>query len=626
MCGIAGIISTQHQFVNESKLQKMTDTLIHRGPDAQGFWMNSTKNIGFAHRRLSIIDLTTNSNQPFTYQYLRIVFNGEIYNYLELKEFLHQKGFSFSTQSDTEVILAAYIFWGKECLHEFDGMFAFAIFDEKNNEVFLARDRFGEKPLFYTTTIQDNQSHFYFASEMKTFWVLGVEKQIHQQQLLNYLTLGFTSNPINKSETFYKNVFSLPPAHSLTIQLDNNAMTQKKWYTLSEKIDNKFLKKSTKNDELIIKKFSALFGQSIQQRLRSDVSIGTSLSGGIDSSSIVANIHQLKNTAQYQPNTFTASFPGFEKDETQYSKAVAQHFQLNQYFTTPTAQDLSNHFNELMYHQEEPLQSSSVFTQYLVYKLAKENNVTVLLDGQGADEILGGYKKYSHWFLQELLSNNLSRFHKEKALLLTNKFLNDWNYKNYFAAFLPLMTSAQLSKKAENIQASTSIINKAYLHQFQNKKTLQKPVIKSLNDILYFDTIHFGLEDLLRYADRNSMAHSREVRLPFLNHQLVEFLFSLPSHYKIRNGFTKWLLRESVKNILPKEIVWRKGKIGYEPPQKNWMQTPEMKELIIESRRKLIHQNILQPSALENKIMVSDAHELQNLDWRILCAASIFKK
>ena len=210
-------------------------------------------------------------------------------------------------------------------------------------------------------------------------------------------------------------------------------------------------------------------------------------------------------------------------------------------------------------------------------------------------------------------------------MLKTNEFLNDWNYKNYFAAFLPLMTASQLSKKAEIIQASTNTINKEYLNKYQNKKTLQKPVIKSLNDILYFDTVHFGLEDLLRYADRNSMAHSREVRLPFLNHHLVEFLFSLPSQYKIRNGFTKWILRESVKNILPNEIVWRKGKVGYEPPQKKWMETPEMKELIIESRRKLADANILNSSIMQQPIQSSAAHESHNLDWRILCAAALFK-
>ncbi len=562
----------------------------------------------------------TNANQPFQYQHCTIVYNGEIYNYLELKEFLHTKGFSFHTQSDTEVILAAYLFWGKDCLKEFDGMFAFAIYDDKEKEVFLARDRFGEKPLYYHRYKKENQTHFYFASEMKALRSIGIEKEIHHQQMLNYLTLGFTSNPVDASQTFYQNIHSLPAGHYISISLNDNIISQKKWYHLERKESRKVGKVSEKVNE-----FSNLFQSSIQKRLRSDVSIGTSLSGGIDSSSIIANIHQLSNQEKYQPTTFTASFPNFINDETQYSKEVADAFKLKQHFITPTVDDLVSKFNQLMYHQEEPLQSSSVFTQFMVYEKAKEQNITVLLDGQGADEILGGYKKYVHWFLQELLLKNSFKFPKEKSLLKANQFLNQWNYKNYFAALMPDITAGLLTKKAIQQQTQNSFINKDYLLQFQNKQTLQKPVIYGLNDILHFSTMHFGLQELLRYADRNSMAHSREVRLPFLNHDLVEFVFSLPSKYKINKGFTKWILRESVKDKLPNDIVWRKGKIGYEPPQAEWLQDPKMKEMIIDSRKLLVEKNILNSSILKENIQASNAHDANNMDWRILCAAAIYR-
>ena len=598
----------------------MAETIVHRAPDAEGVWMNKTKNIAFEHRRLSILDLHSSANQPFHYQHLTIVYNGEIYNYVEIKEFLFSKGYRFTTQSDTEVILAAYHFWGKDCLHEFDGMFAFAIYDDQLQEVFMARDRFGEKPFYYSIIKENNHTHFYFASEMKALWSAGISKEIHHQQMLNYLTLGFTSNPINPSQTFYSNITSLPASHYITIELGKNIISQKKWYYL-KKVERQEVKKS----ENIISEFSYLLQTSVQRRLRSDVSIGTSLSGGIDSSSIVAFIHELDENNNYHPTTFTASFPNFKFDETLYSKLVSDQFNLNHHYITPTVDDLINKFDKLMYHQEEPLQSSSVLTQYLVYEKAKEQNITVLLDGQGADEILGGYKKYIHWFLQELLLKNIFKFSKEKSLLKTNEFLEQWNFKNYFAALMPDVTAGQLTKKAYQQQAQNSFINKDYLLQNQNKQTLQKPFIHGLNDILHFSTMHFGLQELLRYADRNSMAHSREVRLPFLSHDLVEFVFSLPSKYKINKGFTKWILREAVKNMLPKEIVWRKGKIGYEPPQAQWLQDAKMKEMIMNSRKLLVEKNILNSSILQQPIQASNAHDANNMDWRVLCAAAILK-
>jgi asparagine synthase (glutamine-hydrolysing) len=259
----------------------------------------------------------------------------------------------------------------------------------------------------------------------------------------------------------------------------------------------------------------------------------------------------------------------------------------------------------------------------MVYKLAKEKDIIVLLDGQGADEVLGGYKKYTNWFLQEILRNNLSLFKKEKALLFANDFLESWNYKNYFAAFLPKFTSQQLQSRAIHQQNINEFINKDFLHQFQNTATLQKPIVKNLQDILNYSTNIFGLSDLLRYADRNAMANSREVRLPFLNRDLVNFTVALPSIYKIKDGYTKWILREIVKEKLPQEIVWRKGKIGYEPPQKLWMQNIEVQEMIKAARKKLVNYHILNPSILNYKPITAAAHDANNFDWWILCATQL---
>jgi asparagine synthase (glutamine-hydrolysing) len=222
-----------------------------------------------------------------------------------------------------------------------------------------------------------------------------------------------------------------------------------------------------------------------------------------------------------------------------------------------------------------------------------------------------------------MLKTNLTKFKQEKALLITNEFLETWNYKNYIAAFLPTFTAQQLQQKVINQQNVNQFINKDFLHQNQNTNSLQKPIVKSLQDILNYNTHTFGLQDLLRYADRNSMAHSREVRLPFLNKDLVSFVASLPSNYKINNGFTKWILRESVKDKLPQEIVWRKGKIGYEPPQQQWMQNKQVAEMIMNARQKLVANNVLNSSVLATNIQAKSAHEANNFDWWILCAAQI---
>lgn len=615
MCGIAGIISFNKNNVQQNLLQQMATALQHRGPNGEGIFINENNTVGFAHRRLAIIDLSPQAAQPFSYLHFTITYNGEIYNYIELKKALQLQGFVFTTQSDTEVILAAYTFWGAACTNYFDGMYAFAIYDNRQNEIFIARDKFGEKPLYYCVT--PNKDSFYFASEMKALWSIGVEKKVNNTNLLNYITVGYTSNPTNANETFFENIFQLPSAHNILLKFENNNIQ----YSIF-KTEYLYVKNNDTQQE-IAHTFTALFTQSIQKRLRSDVAVGTSLSGGIDSSSIVANIHQLSQQQHYTAHCFTASFPNFNFDETQYSKEVALYCNLIQHFTTPTEIDFVNEFENLMYHQEEPVQSASIFAQYMVYKLAKQHNVTVLLDGQGADEILGGYTKYTNWYLQELLRKNLLQFKQEKALLIANNFLTNWDNKNYVAAFFPKLTAKMLQQKAIKIQQQNSFINKDFLQEYQNVKTLEKPVVNSLQDFLNYNTYTFGLPDLLRYADRNSMAHSREVRLPFLNKDLAEFIEQLPLHYKIQQGYTKYVLRKSVENILPKNIVWRKGKIGYEPPQQQWLQNAAVKEMIMNARKKLVGLKILQPSILQQPIAAKSAHDANNFDWWILCAAQI---
>ena len=623
MCGLAGIISPSPSFIKEEKLNAMLQTLQHRGPDGEGIWFNQNNTVALAHRRLSVIDLNVNANQPLHYLHYSIIFNGTIYNYLELKSELATKGYRFDTHSDTETICAAFDCWGNECLHHFDGMFALVIYDTKKDAVFIARDRFGEKPLFYHVayTNRGKFDHFIFASEIKALWAVDLPKQLNGTMLLNYLTLGYVNNFLKKTETFYTNILSLPAGHYLTIQPSTGKLQMKRWYDLLYETKNK--KYIVSNEEDAIEKFQELFKISINRRLRSDVKIGTSLSGGIDSSSVVA-ISQQFSSDHISHQCFTAIFSDFEKDESVKSKEVADHFKLQQYTVEVTVNDWIKQWETLTYHQEEPLQSSSVLSQLMLYRLAKSNDIKVMLDGQGADEILGGYKKYSHWYLQELLRSNFSSFKKEKKLLQQHQFLDHWSYKNYAAAFFPERAANHLQELAIRQQNNQIFIQKEFLQHYQNKNSLQKPVIKSLENILYFNTVHSGLNTLLRYADRNAMANSIEVRLPFLFHELVEFIFLLPSSFKIKEGYTKWILRKSMLNVLPNNIIWQNNKIGYEPPQEQWMRHPQVQEMIQESKKLLVGKNVLTKEVLSQPIQPTIVHAAGNFDFRYLSAAAMF--
>jgi asparagine synthase (glutamine-hydrolysing) len=619
MCGIAGIISPHSPLIQSQRLQLMADALQHRGPDSEGFWTNAEKTIGFTHRRLCILDLSSAAAQPFHYLHYTLVFNGEIYNYIELKKELQSVGYTFTTATDTEVIPAAYDHWGENCLQHFDGMFAFALYDARQQDLFIARDRFGEKPLYYypVYTHRGRFEQVLFASEIKALLAAGVNRRLNGTMMLNYIALGYVQNPIKKTETFYSNILSLPPGNCLSIIPAGGKIRMRKWYRPA-------LPTIAIDENEAVKRFAALFAASVEKRLRSDVPVGTSLSGGLESSSIVATIHQLKTAMPHWTNVaFTAAFNGFEKDEATYSKEVANTYSIQQYFTHPTADDWIKNWQELVYYQDEPVQSSSVLTQYLVYKLAKEKNITVLLDGQGADEILGGYKKYVHWYLQQLLLQSFFLFKKEKKALQKNHFLQQWNWKNYIAAWYPRKAAQHLQQEAlQQIHHHTDF-NAEFVMHYQNKDTLTKPVVRQLEDLLYYNTFTFGLEELLRYADRNSMAHSREVRLPFLQHDLVEFIFALPAGMKIKDGFTKWMLRKSMDAVLPKNICWRKDKIGYEPPQQQWMQDKRIQEMIYESKKKLIAEKVLNENVLHQKVQPKGAHEKDNFDFRYVSAAAM---
>ena len=589
----------------------MADAIAHRGPDGQGFLKNGSGNACLGHRRLSIIDLSENAAQPMHYaNRYSVVHNGEIYNYIEIKKDLQSKGYEFRTASDTEVILAAYDCYKEECLQYFDGMFAFAIWDNTEQTLFCARDRFGEKPFYYSF----NETEFLFGSEAKALWAAGIEKKVNNPLLLNYLALGHSQTPVDKTITFYQDVFSLPPAHYLKLQLRNFTFDITSYWDCNKE------KQISINENDAIEKLQDLFLTSIKRRLRSDVAIGTSLSGGLDSSSIVSSIVDLKEN-NFSQKTFSAIFPEFQKDESAYINLVTKKFNLENYSTTPTADDLIKDFERLFYHQEMPFPSSSIYAQFKVFELAKQHHVKVLLDGQGADEIFAGYAKYIHWYLQELFRKKPALAMKEMSALKKNNIQFNWGWKNYLAAWYPAQAANQLEKRETKKLLRNADINEDFKQQYFDRPTIYKPLVTKLNDILYFNSFQSGLEELLHYADRNSMAHGTEVRLPFLNHELVEFIFSLSGNFKIHNGWTKYILRKTMENKLPAEIVWRKDKIGYEPPQKLWMENKILQEYIHEAKKTLVEKKILNAKILNKKNQPLDAHAADNFDWRYLIAA-----
>jgi len=367
-----------------------------------------------------------------------------------------------------------------------------------------------------------------------------------------------------------------------------------------------------------VEKFRHLFFNSVTLRLRSEVEIGTSLSGGLDSSSVVAAIHHLKKTGSVH-KTFTASFPGFEKDETAYATTVAKQFGLQQYFVTPSAGELAAELDRFLSAHDEPVTSSSVYAQYKVYELARQQGIKVILDGQAADEILAGYSKYIQWFLQEL-----SRKDKTQMELARVQFHQPpFNIKNKLASKFPSWAAIVLEKKAFKKQKAIPGISREFVQENISRNSLQKPIVKSLNDILYYDVFGGNLETLLKNADRNAMAHGVEVRLPFLNHALVEFVFSLPPALKLKDSFTKYVLRKSMDILLPKDIVWRKDKIGFEPPQQQWMQDSQVNEKIHEAKKLLVKNKILDAAVLTKPVTPKAAHEADNYDWRFLSAAHL---
>ena len=590
MCGIFGVLNFDEANIEFNSLQAAVNIIKHRGPDDEGYSLfntfkktygerygetsaikkgehilsgssSETFNLALGFRRLSILDLSVNGHQPFfnSEKNICIIFNGEVYNYIEIREELSAKGYKFHTGTDTEVIMNAYTEWGEDCLSRFNGMWGIAIYDMRKNILFCTRDRFGVKPFYY----YKDDKVFVFASELKSIIEYfkrdnSFKKDLNKEIVYDYFVNNFVDHTEN---TFIKNIKHLPPSHFIKIQ--GKEFNLKKYFSLEANSD--FGVYENKKFEKIKNTFTELINDSVKLRLRSDVPVGTCLSGGLDSSTVVTIINDINSKnpeLTEKQNTFSAVYDDASIDERKFIEEIVKQTKSNSHYTFPDKADFLNDVEDFIFQLDEPIGGTSPYAQWNVMKLARENNVTVLLDGQGADESLGGYEVYFGFLYANLLKQgNYTGLFSE----LTKNFK-----KGIEISIRGMKYYANL--KTKNLKSPTSEYhNQNFLKNFSGKSILSYRTKDNLNNKLLEDFTKYILPSLLRYEDRNSMAFSIESRTPFLDYRIIKMLFETEGVYKIHNGWSKWILRNSVDNFVAKDIVWRRDKKGFPTPERKWM-------------------------------------------------------
>ena len=566
MCGISGIINKNNKSVEELLILQMTDIIAHRGPDSSGSYLY--KNIAFGHRRLSILDLSSSGHQPMKYlDDLVITYNGEIYNFIEIREELIQKGYIFDSNSDTEVILKAYHCWGKTCVNYFNGMWSFSILDIKQKIVFCSRDRFGVKPFYYI----ENNDLFAFGSEISQLLTFLPNKILNKKVALDYLISGIEEC---SNETFFKDIYLLKGGHNLVFDLQTNSYEIERYYNL--KLSDQ---KNTSVDDYIQE-----LKRSITLRLRSDVKVGTCLSGGIDSSTISSFASKLYQNSNEKFMAIHAKSSEYKTDESEFAKIVSKIANINLNFVEPSYSDFKSNILSIIKIQQEPFGSLSIIMQYFVFKKAKELGCIVMLDGQGGDETLLGYERY-----YPAIVKSKKGIAKLKALLQSSKnsrlsLIDTIKYQYYFSNY---------KLRLKRLKFKNSFYKSEILNNYESEEL--RIISESYNDISILQKYEIEssqLPHLLKYEDRNSMANSIESRLPFLDYKLVELSLNTNNSLKIKDGWTKFILRKAAETILPKEIVWRKNKLGFNAPEKTWTKEFE-NEMIKEIQQSEILNNFI---------------------------------
>ncbi|HLP50829.1 MAG TPA: asparagine synthase (glutamine-hydrolyzing) [Chitinophagales bacterium] len=557
MCGIAGFINSRFSDDEKRELTKnMLSKIAYRGPDATSVWVEGRVALG--HNRLKIIDLSDEANQPFEYDDVVIVFNGEVYNYIEVREELVKRGFTFRTQGDTEVICAAYKLWGENCVKQFMGMWSFALWDKGKKKLFCSRDRFGIKPFYYINFGEG----FYFASEYKPLKDVAVfKKELNLEQFNRGLQLSWA---VYKDETYYTMLKSLRPGHNLVWA--NGKVTITQYWDIDFTQPLSKLSWAEKKD-----RFFSLFKDSIRLHSRSDVQNGTCLSGGLDSSAIASMYSTLFPDSKIK--SFSIYYEN-DVDERPFVREVINKYpNIQPHYFSPSHQQILDNFHNVAFHSDVPLLGSSFISQYFLMQLAKSEGVTVALDGQGSDEYMGGYL---HSFYR-LIGQDFRALKFKKGMKLLDAHVAMENYSKEKRKDI-LKKSAFCAVSNEN-----RVYNMEYmpLSKFTKNDGVEDIDFATVtgdkfNNFLYHLLMNSTLQTLLHYEDRNSMAFSIESRVPFLDHRLVEFAFTLMREDRISdNAETKYILREALRPILPKAIAERKDKKGFVTPgEVQWLNGP----------------------------------------------------
>ncbi len=536
MCGIVGIVDLKNNRICESKLKHMNSLLFHRGPDHSNTLVFN--NMGFGHNRLSIIDLDESANQPMKSfnKELTIIYNGEIFNYIELRKDLIKKGYSFKTTSDTEVILASYLEYGKECIEKFNGMWAFAIHDARDNSIFISRDRFGEKPLYYFL----DHKYFIFSSEKKAI----TKSHFYDGNIDSKALATAHKSPFvleSSGFTEFENVNNLLPGHN--IHFKKNKIKVSRWW----KIKSEYSLENYSEEELT-GRFSELLLDSCNLRLRSDVPISATLSGGLDSSAIVSNLNLLTKNYDIYSHKFKDAF----LDEFDHAKSVADHLDKKIKIVESSKDDLQKKIDKSIYHLET-IYWGVPDSAFRIYENQKNDGFKISIDGHGADELLGGYiSHFDHLAKSKKIYQLKDIFNiwteKEKQQLMPLKLTN----------FLKFFILSRLNISSNN----NNLYSSPYSNEIKNKN-FKSQMIGEFQQTM--------LPKILKNFDALSMANSIEVRMPFLDHRLVEFCFSLNEEYFIRGKWRKYILRKSIEDKVPHNVAWREDKIGFNSPVSEYL-------------------------------------------------------
>lgn len=576
MCGIFGILfKDDNRIVKEDLIRSAIATMIHRGPDAEGVFVE--RNIGLGHRRLSIIGLSSGHQPIFNEDgNICVVFNGEIYNFMELKERLEGAGHRFYTKTDTEVIVHSYEEWGEKCIEKFRGMFAFAIYDSKRKSIFIARDRIGIKPLYF----YDDKEVFVFASEIKAILNTGlVNPEVNLGAIDFYITLGYVPAP----ETLFRNIYKLEPGHYIVA--DENGMKKDEYWSLRINIYENHLPPFEESCE----RLNELLFECVKSHLVSDVPLGVFLSGGLDSSSIVAFMSKIFDKPI---KTFSVGYEDArDVSELDFARKVAKDFKTEHYEFILKPGDFFESIETFLYYSEEPVVESAAIALYHLSKLAR-SNVTVLLSGEGADELFGGYPLYRKMYGIERIYRSLRFVPSIRKLgfykLLPEKYSKylywvstpfEERYKTVSSDIVPAIKDDMYSEDFREI--IDGMVENFFQNVFSGLSGMS-----ILQKMLYVDTKYWLPDDLLLKADKMTMATSVELRVPFLDHKLVEFAFSLPDYFKVNRDEGKLILKKAVGGILPREIIYRQKK-GFPVPISRWFSSDlhnVASEILLDSR------------------------------------------